>query len=54
MSNLEVSGEFVLPKDSAQLPPINDGLPLLSNLKQVAPQRACTGASFSSGGIIPF
>jgi hypothetical protein len=27
---------------------------LLSNLKQITPQRACTGASFSAGGIIPF
>lgn len=54
MANLQVSSEFVLPSSSEQLAPINDGVPLLSNLKQVAPIRGCTGASFSSGGIIPF
>lgn len=54
MANLEVSSEFVPATSAEELPPINDGVPLLSNLKQIAPQRACTGAAFATGGIIPF
>ncbi len=54
MANLQVSSEYVPATSSEQLPPINDGVPLLSNLKQVAPMRGCTGAFFATGGIIPF
>ena len=39
MANLQVSSEFVLPHSAEQLPPINDGVPLLTNLKQIAPMR---------------
>ena len=54
MANLQVSNEFVLPHSSEQLPAINDGLPLLSNIREIVPQRPVTNGTFGSGGVIPF
>ena len=49
--SLSVSSQFSLPKSVAELPSINEGLPLLSNILEVNPMRNCIKENFNSGPI---